>query len=76
VTFAAKASDATGHALDELLALEQLIEGSHIIRLNVFSLLKAVEADPAHFGFTDTHPCLTTAVCSDPTTRFSGTRIT
>ena len=67
VTFAAKASAATNQALDELLAFEQFLEEIHIIRLNVFSLLNAVETDPTHFGFADiTHPCLTTAVCSDP----------
>jgi outer membrane lipase/esterase len=65
--FAAKASDATNKSLDELLAFEQLIEGIHIIRMNVFGLLKAVQTDPTHFGFTDiTDPCLTTGVCADP----------
>jgi phospholipase/lecithinase/hemolysin len=65
--FAAAASDATNQSLDELLAFEQLIEGIHIVRLNVFGLLKAVQADPTHFGFTDiTDPCLTTGVCADP----------
>jgi len=65
--FAAKASDATNKSLDELLAFEQLIEGIHIIRMNVFGLLKAVQTDPTHFGFTDiTDPCLTMGVCADP----------
>ncbi len=65
--FAAKASDATNQSLDELLAFEQLIEGIHIVRMNVFGLLKAVQTDPTHFGFTDiTDPCLTTGVCADP----------
>jgi len=67
VAFAAEASAATNQSLDELLAFEQLLEGVYIVRMNVFSLLNAVETDPTHFGFTDvTNPCLTTAVCSDP----------
>jgi phospholipase/lecithinase/hemolysin len=67
VSFAKAASGAANNALDELLAFEQLLEGIHIVRVNVFSLLNAVVTDPTHFGFTDiTHPCLTTAVCADP----------
>src|SRR5277367_4564675 len=67
VSFAMTASAATDKRLDELLAIEQCLEGVHIIRLNVFSLLNAIETDPTHFGFTDvTDPCLTTAVCADP----------
>ena len=53
--------------LNELLALEQLLEGIHILRLDVFSLLNSLEADPTHYGFTNiTSPCLTTTICSDP----------
>jgi phospholipase/lecithinase/hemolysin len=67
VSFAKAASEATDQSLDELLAFEQLLEGIHIVRMNVFSLLNAVVTDPTHFGFTDiAHPCLTTAVCADP----------
>jgi phospholipase/lecithinase/hemolysin len=67
VSFAAAASTATDRWLDEFLAAEQFIEGIHIIRMNVFSLMNAVETDPTHFGFTDiTNPCLTTTVCADP----------
>ena len=67
VSFATAASAATNESLDALLAIEQCLEGIQIIRLNVFSLLNAVEADPTHFGFTDvTDPCLTLAVCADP----------
>lgn len=67
VSFAATASSVTNKSLDQLLAFEQLLEGMHIVRMNVFSLLNAVVTDPTHFGFTDiTHPCLTTAVCADP----------
>jgi phospholipase/lecithinase/hemolysin len=61
------ASVATNKYLNGLLALEQLIEGIHILRLDVFSLLNSVETDPTHYGFTNvTTPCLTTVVCSDP----------
>jgi phospholipase/lecithinase/hemolysin len=67
VVFAQTVSAVTNRSLDQLLALEQLLEGIHIVRMNVFSLLNAVVTDPTHFGFTDiTHPCLTTAVCADP----------
>jgi phospholipase/lecithinase/hemolysin len=53
VSLATTASAATDKALDELLAPEQLLEGVHIIRMNVFSLLNAIETDPTHFGFTN-----------------------
>jgi outer membrane lipase/esterase len=67
VKFAKAASAAADSSLDILLAVEQLVEGIHIIRMNVFSLLNAVETDPKHFGFVDvTDPCLTTVVCADP----------
>jgi phospholipase/lecithinase/hemolysin len=66
-SFASAASTATDKALDELLAAEDFLEGVHIIRMNVFSLMNAVVTDPAHFGFTNiTDPCLTTTVCADP----------
>ena len=66
-SFAAAASVATNKAEDELLRFEESLEGIHILRIDVFSLLNAVETDPTHFGFTDiTDPCLTTSVCSDP----------
>jgi outer membrane lipase/esterase len=65
--FASAASDATNRWVDQLLAYDQLLQGIHIIRMDVFSLLNAVETDQTHFGFTNvTDPCLTTAVCSDP----------
>jgi phospholipase/lecithinase/hemolysin len=70
VAFAKAASAAADKWLDEFLGFEQLLEGIHIIRMNVFSLLDAVVTDPTHFGFTDiTDPCLTTTipttVCAD-----------
>jgi phospholipase/lecithinase/hemolysin len=67
VSFATAASAATNKSEDELVGLEEALEGVHIIRIDVFSLMNAVETDPTHFGFTDvTDPCLTTSVCSDP----------
>ncbi len=68
VAFAAKASTVTNQSLDALLALEQCLEGIHILRMNVFSLLNAVETAPTHFGFTNvTDPCLAaSAECADP----------
>jgi phospholipase/lecithinase/hemolysin len=71
VPFAKTASAAADKWLDEFLGFEQLLEGIHIIRMNVFSLLDAVVTDPTHFGFTDiTDPCLataiTTTICADP----------
>jgi phospholipase/lecithinase/hemolysin len=67
VAFATAASAATNQDEDDLLRIEELLEGVHIIRIDVFSLLNAVETDPTHFGFTNvTSPCLTTVVCSDP----------
>lgn len=67
VTFAAAASAATNKWLGTLLAFEDFLEGVYILRMDVFSLINAVETDPTHFGFTDiTDPCLTTTVCADP----------
>ena len=71
VSFAKAASSAADKWLDEFLGFEQLLEGVHIIRMDVFRLLNAVVTDPTHFGFTDiTDPCLTiaitTTVCADP----------
>jgi outer membrane lipase/esterase len=67
VSFAKTASDATNNELDELLAREECRQDIHILRMNVFSLLNAIQTAPTHFGFTDiTDPCLTTSVCSDP----------
>jgi phospholipase/lecithinase/hemolysin len=67
VSFATLASTATNKSEDELLGFEELLQGVYILRMNVFSLLNAVETDPTHFGFTDiTDPCLTTSVCADP----------
>jgi outer membrane lipase/esterase len=67
VAFASAASLATNQWLDVLLDLERHLEGIQILRLNVFSLMSAIQKDPTHFGFTDIiQPCLTTALCADP----------
>jgi len=69
--FAAAATTATNNSLDVLLALEDALEGVHILRLDVFSLESAVVTDPNHFGFTDvTDPCLSTTICADPDRTF------
>ncbi len=69
-SFAAAATNATNRSLDDLLALEQLLEDVHIHRLDIFSLFQAIASDATHFGFTNiTAPCLnpaTDAVCADP----------
>lgn len=36
-----------------MLEPEEDSPGIHILRMNVFSLMKAVGTDPTHFGFTD-----------------------
>ena len=67
VAFASAASITANKGLNELLAPEEPIEGVHILRMNVFSLMSAVQTDPTHFGFTDiTNPYLTAVLCSDP----------
>jgi phospholipase/lecithinase/hemolysin len=58
---------ATNKYLNILLGFEDHLERVRILRLDVFSLLNALEKDPTHFGFTNvTTPCLTTTVCADP----------
>jgi len=68
--YANAASTATNQFLDELLAAESFIEGIKILRLNVYALYSAIQADTGHFGFTNvTSPCVnpvTEAVCADP----------
>ena len=75
VAFATAATAAVNKSLNGLLALEGLLEGIHIVRLDVFGLQNAIVADPFHFGFTNlTMPCtaipsLSTPVppvCADP----------
>jgi phospholipase/lecithinase/hemolysin len=65
--FATAASAAANKWITLLLALEERLEGVHILRLDIFSLINAVETDPTHFGFTNViDPCLTPSVCADP----------
>ena len=72
VAFASAASTAVNKGLNELLAPEEEIEGVHILRMDVFSLMNAVQTAPTHFGFIDiTDPCLVTtttppSLCGDP----------
>lgn len=66
--FATAASTATNQSLTTLLALEMLIQGIRIQRVDVFSLFQAVRTDPTNFGFTNiTTPYLvcSPAVCTD-----------
>ena len=66
-TFDLAAVTAANKYLNEFLALEDLLEGIQILRLDVFSLVQSLETDPTHYGFTNvTTPCLTTTICSDP----------
>jgi phospholipase/lecithinase/hemolysin len=69
-SFNHQASLATNTSVNTLLAVEQLLEGIHITRIDIFDLLQAVVTAPSHFGFTDvTDPCInpvTSAVCPDP----------
>jgi outer membrane lipase/esterase len=69
-SFADAASAATNQSLNDLLAVEGLLEGIRIRRINVFTLFQAIQTDATHFGFTNvTTPCLNTVtetVCADP----------
>lgn len=65
--FASAASNAVNKSLDQLLALESLLEDVHIVRLKVFSLQSAITTDPTHFGFTNlTTPCTAIPSASNP----------
>lgn len=65
--FAAAASSATNKYVNQLLAGEQAVQGIHILRMDVFSLMNAVGKDPTHFGFSNiTDPCVTDVLCADP----------
>jgi len=72
VAFASAASVEVNKVLNQQLASEQEIPGVHILRMDVFSLMTAIQADPTHIGFIDiTDPCLITTtspatLCSDP----------
>jgi phospholipase/lecithinase/hemolysin len=67
--FAHQATLAANKSLDNLLFIEQLIQGIRIRRLDVFSLFQSVAADATHFGFTNiTTPCFdgVNPPCADP----------
>ncbi len=65
--FATAASTATNKYVNEFLAAEEVLQGIHILRMDVFSLMSAVKTDPTHLGFIDVvDPCLTTSLCADP----------
>ncbi|RSL14757.1 phospholipase/lecithinase/hemolysin [Edaphobacter aggregans] len=68
--FAQQASIATNKSLNQLLAIEQLLQGIKIRRTDVFSLLQSVASDATHYGFTDiVNPCInpiTGTICDDP----------
>jgi outer membrane lipase/esterase len=66
-TFATAATNATNQSLNELLALESVLEGIYIVRLDAFSLESAVVSDPFHFGFTNiASPCTSLPTTLDP----------
>ncbi len=73
VAFATAASTATNQSLTSLLVLEMLLQGVRIQRIDVFTLMQAVQTAPAHFGFTNvTAPCFISpsTECSDPVHNF------
>lgn len=65
--FATAATNAANKSLNSLLALESLLEGIRIVRLDVFSLQNAIVTDPFHFGFDNiTTPCTAIPSAADP----------
>jgi phospholipase/lecithinase/hemolysin len=67
--FARQATLATNKSLDDLLFVEQLLQGIRIRRTNVFNLFESIVADATHFGFTNiTTPCFDGVhlPCTDP----------
>jgi phospholipase/lecithinase/hemolysin len=65
--FSTAASSETNKFVNQFLGAEQALQGIHILRMDVFSLMNAVGTDPTHFGFIDVmDPCLTTVLCADP----------
>jgi len=56
--FAHQATLSVNKSLNDLLFVEQLLQGIRIRRADVFSLFQSVAADATHFGFIDiTTPC-------------------
>jgi len=67
--FAHQASLSANKSLDDLLFIEQLLQGIRIRRADVFGLFRSVEADSTHFGFTNIAiPCFdgVNPPCADP----------
>jgi len=67
--FAHQATLAANKSLDDLLFLEQLLQGLRIRRIDAYSIFQAVSADVTHFGFVDiTTPCFdgVSLPCADP----------
>ena len=66
--FAHQATVAANKSLNDLLFVEQLLQGVRIHRLHVYSLFQSIVADSTHFGFTNiTTPCFNgVTVCADP----------
>jgi outer membrane lipase/esterase len=67
--FARQATLAANKSLDNLLFVEQLLQGMRIRRLDVYSLFQSIVADATHFGFTNiTTPCFDGVhpPCADP----------
>ena len=68
-TFAHQATLAANKSLDDLLFVEQLLQGIRIRRINAFALFQSVVTDATHFGFIDiTTPCFdgVNLPCADP----------
>jgi outer membrane lipase/esterase len=70
--FAAAASASANAWLTKLLWYDQKLPMIHILRVDVNSLMNAVQKDQSHFGFTNvTGPCVvatdtSVSVCDDP----------
>jgi outer membrane lipase/esterase len=67
--FAHQATLAANKSLNDLLFIEQLLQGLRIRRIDAFSLFQSVLADTTHFGFTNiTTPCFdgVNPPCADP----------
>jgi phospholipase/lecithinase/hemolysin len=67
--FATQATLAVNKSLDDLLFVEQLLQGMRIRRPSVYSLFQSIVADATHFGFTNiATPCFDGVhpPCADP----------
>jgi outer membrane lipase/esterase len=74
--FALSASQAMNKALDAGLFIDSFLPGTHIYRIDTYSLLQAIVTAGTHYGFTNiSDPCLNTSVspptlCSNPYVNF------